>query len=222
MNRASILIRSISAHRKKILLASGTAIAGGGGGGYFWDDDCYLEDQAALFSQRLDDEKTVVSYKGLLSSAVTDCKASIPKEPIPSTTPIPSRSEQLNRLQQSNQKEPFDVLVIGGGATGAGAALDAATRGLSVAMIDRADFGNETSSRSTKLIWAGIRYIATATSALLRFHNITRPREAVSDFIGEFQMVLGAHKERKIMLENNPRKQEQHYYYIELSLRTAC
>lgn len=114
---------------------------------------------------------------------------------------LPSRDEQLKRLQSG---ETFDVLVIGGGATGSGAALDAATRGLSTALVERGDFGNETSSRSTKLIWAGIRYIATAISSLLRWNNLTRPVEAVTDFTGEFKMVLEAHKERRILLENNP------------------
>ena len=60
------------------------------------------------------------------------------------------------------------MLVIGGGATGAGAALDAQLRGLATACIERGDFGGETSGRSTKLIWAGIRYIATATAQLLQ------------------------------------------------------
>ena len=46
-----------------------------------------------------------------------------------------------------------DVLIVGGGATGCGAALDATTRGLSTALIERGDFGNETSARSTKLLW---------------------------------------------------------------------
>ncbi len=79
---------------------------------------------------------------------------------------IPSRAQQLENLKQS-RKTPYNVLIIGGGATGSGAALDAASRGLSVACIERGDFASETSSRSTKLIWAGIRYMATATVALL-------------------------------------------------------
>jgi glycerol-3-phosphate dehydrogenase len=87
----------------------------------------------------------------------------------------------------------LDVLVVGGGCTGCGTALDAATRGLRVGLVERGDFGNETSSRSTKLIWAGIRYIATACSALLRWNNVTRPIDALGDFVGEFQMVLGPH-----------------------------
>jgi len=119
---------------------------------------------------------------------------------------LPTRSEQITKLKQASNKDqqPFDVIVVGGGATGCGAALDAQTRGLSTALIERADFGNETSARSTKLIWAGIRYIATAIAGLLRFRNLSRPIDAVSDFTGEFKMVLGAHKERRVMLENNP------------------
>ena len=63
---------------------------------------------------------------------------------------IPSRDEQISTLLASSQnKVEFDVLVVGGGATGAGTALDAQTRGLSTVLIERGDFGNETSSRST-------------------------------------------------------------------------
>lgn len=69
---------------------------------------------------------------------------------------IPSRYEQLAKLKAG---EEYDVVIIGGGATGSGAALDAASRGLKVACIERGDFASETSSRSTKLIWAGIRYV---------------------------------------------------------------
>lgn len=54
---------------------------------------------------------------------------------------------------------PFDVLVIGGGITGAGVALDAAARGLSVALVDQGDFAGGTSSRSTKLVHGGLRYL---------------------------------------------------------------
>ena len=93
---------------------------------------------------------------------------------------------------------------MGGGATGCGAALDACTRGLSTALIERSDFASETSARSTKLIWAGIRYIGTSLAQLLRFRNFTRPLAAIDDFIGEFNMVLGCHKERKLIMENNP------------------
>src|SRR5438477_12746572 len=55
--------------------------------------------------------------------------------------------------------ETFDVLVIGGGITGAGVALDASLRGLSVALVERDDFGSGTSSKSSKLIHGGLRYL---------------------------------------------------------------
>src|SRR5262245_57706602 len=56
-------------------------------------------------------------------------------------------------------REPFDVLVVGGGINGAGIARDAAMRGLRVAVIERGDFASGTSSRSSKLIHGGLRYL---------------------------------------------------------------
>jgi glycerol-3-phosphate dehydrogenase len=65
------------------------------------------------------------------------------------------RAQNLARLGS----ESFDVLVIGAGITGAGVALDAATRGLSVAVVDKGDFASGTSSKSSKLIHGGLRYL---------------------------------------------------------------
>lgn len=70
--------------------------------------------------------------------------------------PLPTRDYQMSKLQATSKENPLDVLVVGGGCTGSGTALDAATRGLSTALVERYDFGSETSSRSTKLIWAGV------------------------------------------------------------------
>src|SRR2546430_2219540 len=70
-------------------------------------------------------------------------------------SPLLSRDEQLASLGR-----PLDVLVIGGGITGAGVALDAVTRGYRVGLVEQADFASGTSSRSTKLIHGGIRYLA--------------------------------------------------------------
>jgi glycerol-3-phosphate dehydrogenase len=64
--------------------------------------------------------------------------------------------------------EVFDVAVIGGGVTGAGVARDAALRGLSVALVEAQDFASGTSSRSTKLIHGGLRYLAQGDLALVR------------------------------------------------------
>ena len=65
-------------------------------------------------------------------------------------------------------EEEFDVLIVGGGVTGAGAALDAVTRGLSVAMVEARDWAAGTSSRSSKLIHGGLRYLEQLDFALVR------------------------------------------------------
>jgi glycerol-3-phosphate dehydrogenase len=74
------------------------------------------------------------------------------------------RREALARMGS----EVFDVVVIGGGVTGAGAALDAATRGLSVALVEARDYAAGTSSRSSKLIHGGLRYLEHGNFALVR------------------------------------------------------
>ena len=85
--------------------------------------------------------------------------------------------------------QTFDVLVIGGGATGAGTALDAATRGLKVALIERDDFSAGTSSRSTKLIHGGVRYLEQAVKKFDR---------------SQFNLVRDALKERAVLLNIAP------------------
>jgi glycerol-3-phosphate dehydrogenase len=74
------------------------------------------------------------------------------------------RAEDLSRLA----KEQFDVLVIGGGINGVGVALDAITRGLSVALVESDDFASGTSSRSSKLIHGGLRYLEQYDFKLVR------------------------------------------------------
>jgi glycerol-3-phosphate dehydrogenase len=65
-------------------------------------------------------------------------------------------------------EQPYDVLVIGGGITGAGVALDAASRGYSVALVEQADFASGTSSRSSKLVHGGLRYLQNFDLGLVR------------------------------------------------------
>jgi glycerol-3-phosphate dehydrogenase len=65
-------------------------------------------------------------------------------------------------------RERFDVAVIGGGITGAGVALDAASRGYSVALLERADYASGTSSRSSKLVHGGLRYLQHFDIGLVR------------------------------------------------------
>lgn len=75
-----------------------------------------------------------------------------------------TRQQSLAKMRA----ETFEVLIIGGGITGAGLALDAATRGLKTALIEKRDFSSGTSSRSTKLIHGGLRYLEHYDFALVR------------------------------------------------------
>jgi len=68
----------------------------------------------------------------------------------------------VDAAEEKGAEEPYDLLVIGGGATGTGIALDAATRGLKVALVERDDFSSGTSSKSTKLVHGGVRYLEKA------------------------------------------------------------
>jgi len=86
-------------------------------------------------------------------------------------------------------REPFDLLVVGGGATGAGTALDAAARGLRVALVERDDLAAATSSRSTKLIHGGVRYLEKAVKEFDR---------------SQFHLVRDALHERAVLIRNAP------------------
>ncbi|MGH2806981.1 MAG: glycerol-3-phosphate dehydrogenase/oxidase [Actinomycetota bacterium] len=78
-----------------------------------------------------------------------------------------SRGAALERLA-ATVSEPLDLLVVGGGITGAGIALDAASRGLSVGLVERFDFASGTSSKSSKLVHGGLRYLEQREFALMR------------------------------------------------------
>jgi glycerol-3-phosphate dehydrogenase len=95
------------------------------------------------------------------------------------------------RALETLSNERFDVVVIGGGITGAGVALDAATRGYSVALVEKADFASGTSSRSSKLVHGGLRYLQQFDLGLVReallerqlmvklAHHLVRPLKMV-------------------------------------------
>ncbi len=86
------------------------------------------------------------------------------------------RAAKLKRLKE----EPFDILIIGGGATGAGIALDAALRGMATALIEKGDFASGTSSKSTKLIHGGVRYLEAAFTKG-EFDQLSLVREALHE-----------------------------------------
>ncbi len=92
-----------------------------------------------------------------------------------------SGKKRTETLTGMSQKE-YDVLIIGGGITGAGIALDAVTRGMTVGLVDMQDFAAGTSSRSTKLVHGGLRYLKQL----------------------EFSVVSEVGKERAIVYQNGP------------------
>src|SRR5271154_7157474 len=94
-----------------------------------------------------------------------------------------NRDEMLARIREQQQSnEPWDVIVIGGGATGAGVAVDSASRGFSTLLLEREDFAKGTSSRSTKLVHGGVRYLEQ----------------------GNISLVMEALKERGLLRQNAP------------------
>jgi glycerol-3-phosphate dehydrogenase len=86
----------------------------------------------------------------------------------------------IERLR--DQKEPWDFVIIGGGATGMGVAVDAASRGFNVLLMEQSDFGKGTSTRSTKLVHGGVRYLKQ----------------------GHIPLVMEALRERGMLLQNAP------------------
>lgn len=99
---------------------------------------------------------------------------------------LPSREDLLSKLSKTDQ---FDVLVIGGGATGTGCAVDAATRGLNVALVEMHDFASGTSSKSTKMAHGGVRYLEKAVFQLSK---------------AQLDLVIEALNERGHMLNTAP------------------
>src|SRR5436309_10573234 len=100
-----------------------------------------------------------------------------------------TRQHRLDRLRSG---EGWDLVVIGGGATGLGTALDAASRGYRTLLLEAHDFAKGTSSRSTKLIHGGVRYLAR----------------------GELRLVREALRERSLLLKNAPHLVSQRTFLV--------
>ncbi|HWK61820.1 MAG TPA: glycerol-3-phosphate dehydrogenase/oxidase [Eoetvoesiella sp.] len=90
---------------------------------------------------------------------------------------LPAKTDRSRLLAELLQGGPYDLAIVGGGATGLGVALDAASRGLSVALVESLDFAKGTSSRATKLAHGGVRYLAQGNIALVR--EALRERRAI-------------------------------------------
>jgi glycerol-3-phosphate dehydrogenase len=93
-------------------------------------------------------------------------------ERLTSTAILPERSIYLAKITRPDHS--WDIVVIGGGATGLGIALDAITRGYNVLLVEQSDFAKGTSSRSTKLVHGGVRYLAQGDLRLVREASIER------------------------------------------------
>lgn len=102
--------------------------------------------------------------------------------------PEPELVEDVSYVPKEGD-DVFDLLIVGGGATGSGTAVDAASRGLKVALVERDDFSSGTSSKSTKLVHGGVRYLQKAVMEL--------------DY-EQYKLVKEALHERKIFLETAP------------------
>jgi glycerol-3-phosphate dehydrogenase len=102
---------------------------------------------------------------------------------------VSAAADRHARIAALKSGRTFDLLVIGGGATGCGIAVDAASRGLSVALVERQDFAEGTSSRSTKLLHGGVRYLEAAVKRLDKTH---------------LKLVREALRERGALLANAP------------------
>ncbi|KAG1676799.1 Glycerol-3-phosphate dehydrogenase, mitochondrial [Nymphon striatum] len=122
------------------------------------------------------------AFKGNIAAkvALTEGKNVRPKNR------LPTRAQQIKNLKSNTE---YDIVIIGGGATGAGIALDAVSRGLKTAIIEMDDFSSGTSSRSTKLIHGGVRYLQ---KAIMKF-----------DY-EQYKMVKEALRERANLLEIAP------------------
>ena len=94
-------------------------------------------------------------------------------------------------------QEPLDLLIVGGGITGAGLALEAASRGLRTGLIERRDFASGTSSRSSKMVHGGLRYLATGDIALVReaLHERAHLQVNAAHLVHPLPMVLPLYKE---------------------------
>src|SRR5947209_10610665 len=122
------------------------------------------------------------AYSRTRPALCPECRSSFTGRPRLTSPTVNFDARQRERNLERLASEPFDLLVIGGGITGAGVALDAAGRGLRTALVERGDFAAGTSSRSSKLVHGGLRYLQQK----------------------EYRLVYEALAERQRLLDNAP------------------
>ena len=91
-------------------------------------------------------------------------------------TTLPNRwnAKSRNDIIRQVQKKEYDLVIIGGGITGAGVAREAALRGISFCLVDKGDFASGTSSRSSKLAHGGLRYLSQGDFGVVRLSTTER------------------------------------------------
>jgi len=141
-----------------------------------------------------------------------------------------SRDQHIQEMMSAGKT--YDILVIGGGASGAGVALDAASRGLSVAVIDKNDFGSASSSRSTKLAHGGVRYLEQIVKGegnrKMSYHLLKEALVERSYFLDcspflnrEIKIVIPDNSFLRTLFWNFPGTIVYHFIYLATSLNSS-
>ncbi|CAM1342198.1 glycerol kinase GlpK [Tenacibaculum amylolyticum] len=161
-------VLNVSVDRPKMIevTAFGAALLAGIKAG-IWTKDAIasIREVDTVFTPKMKPKARKRKYKGWLKS-IEKTQTSKKKK----TKPTPIRFSVLDREKQLKKmtSKTFDLIVIGGGITGAGIALDAASRGMNVCLVEKNDFASGTSNKSTKLIHGGLRYLKQLEIGLVR------------------------------------------------------
>lgn len=161
-------ILNVSVDRPKMIevTAFGAALLAGMKAGIWTKKDIEtIREVDTIFTTKMKPKVRKKKYKGWLK-AIERTQTSKKKKakPDPIRFSVLDRDKHLKKLKS----ETFDLLVIGGGITGAGIALDASSRGMKVCLVEKNDFASGTSNKSTKLIHGGLRYLKQLEIGLVR------------------------------------------------------
>ncbi|TCP27846.1 glycerol kinase [Tenacibaculum skagerrakense] len=161
-------ILNVAVDRPKMIevTAFGAALLAGIKAGVWTKNDIEtIREVDTIFTTQMKPKVRKKKYKGWLKAI--ERTQTLKKK---NTSPVPVRFSVLDRDKHLKKlkSETFDLLIIGGGITGAGIALDASSRGMKVCLVEKNDFASGTSNKSTKLIHGGLRYLKQLEIGLVR------------------------------------------------------